>query len=224
VSSVAIKGWCPGALAPMRSGDGLVVRVRPRGGRIDARQATGIAELAARHGNGLIELTNRANLQIRGVSEAGHIGLIEELALLSLLDKDPQAEARRNILVTPFWNAGDEITSIADELARALALRPAGLPNKFGFAVDCGKERVLAGASADIPAAVRRAAQRAMPIRARLPPHLHPICLPRPAFTSPAVPRAVPVPLPHRSRWSQPAKALTLFAAARPGTGRSCAD
>lgn len=150
MSSVAIKGWCPGALAPMRSGDGLVVRVRPRGGRIDARQATGIAELAARHGNGLIELTNRANLQIRGVSEAGHIGLIEELALLSLLDKDPQAEARRNILVTPFWNAGDEITSIADELARALALRPAGLPNKFGFAVDCGKERVLAGASADI--------------------------------------------------------------------------
>ncbi len=25
-----IKGWCPGALRPMQSGDGLVVRIRPR--------------------------------------------------------------------------------------------------------------------------------------------------------------------------------------------------
>jgi precorrin-3B synthase len=150
VSGASIKGWCPGALQPMRSGDGLVVRVRPRGGRIDAGQARGLAELASRHGNGLIELTNRANLQIRGVSETSHRGLIEGLARLSLLDEDLQAEARRNVLVAPFWNAGDEIVAIAEELERALALRPAGLPNKFGFAVDCGRERVLAGASADI--------------------------------------------------------------------------
>ena len=27
-----IKGWCPGALRPMPSGDGLVVRVRPKAG------------------------------------------------------------------------------------------------------------------------------------------------------------------------------------------------
>ncbi|MGY4427317.1 sulfite reductase beta subunit-like hemoprotein [Bradyrhizobium sp. JR6.1] len=52
MSAVAIKGWCPGALRPMQSGDGLVVRIRPRGGRLDAAQAAGIAELAARYGNG----------------------------------------------------------------------------------------------------------------------------------------------------------------------------
>ena len=34
-----IKGWCPSALRPMQSGDGLVVRVRPRGGRLSAEQA-----------------------------------------------------------------------------------------------------------------------------------------------------------------------------------------
>ena len=34
MSAAAIKGWCPGALRPMQSGDGLVVRVRPFGGRV----------------------------------------------------------------------------------------------------------------------------------------------------------------------------------------------
>lgn len=150
MNGVAIKGWCPGALQPMRSGDGFVVRIRPRGGRIDATQAKGIAALAERHGNGLIDLTSRANLQIRGVSEASHSPLIEGLSQLGLVDAEPEAEARRNILVTPFWTAGDEIMSIAAELERSLAAGPLGLPNKFGFAVDCGRERVLAGASADV--------------------------------------------------------------------------
>lgn len=150
MSAVAIKGWCPGALQPMRSGDGLVVRIRPHGGRIDAKQATGIAELAQRHGNGLIDLTNRANLQIRGVSDASHLPLIEGLAQLGLLDPDPETEARRNVLITPFWTAGDEIAAIAAELEEALATGPVGLPAKFGFVIDCGRGRVLAGASADV--------------------------------------------------------------------------
>ncbi|MEQ1672674.1 MAG: precorrin-3B synthase, partial [Hyphomicrobium sp.] len=41
-----IKGWCPGALRPMMSGDGLVVRVRPRAGRLTMAQALGIAQAA----------------------------------------------------------------------------------------------------------------------------------------------------------------------------------
>ena len=150
MSAVAVKGWCPGVWQPMRSGDGLVVRIRPRAGRIDAGQAAGIADLAERYGNGLIDLTNRANLQIRGVSEDNHPSLIDGLAALRLLDSDPDTEARRNILVAPFWSAGDETISIAEELERALAKGPADLPAKFGFAVDCGKQRVLAGASADV--------------------------------------------------------------------------
>ena len=150
MSPVAIKGWCPGAWQPMRSGDGLVVRIRPSGGRIDAEQAAGIAALAQRYGNGLIDLTNRANLQIRGVGEDGHPPLIRGLAELGLLDADPEIEAQRNILVTPFWAADDETMSIAAELEDALTNGPIGLPAKFGFAVDCGSRRLLAGASADI--------------------------------------------------------------------------
>jgi len=150
MSAIAIKGWCPGALRPMLSGDGLVVRVRPYGGRLEAKQAAGIADLAGRYGNGLIDVTSRANLQIRGVSDHGHPHLLDGLARLGLLDQDPQTESRRNILVTPFWDARDDTCSIAAELEGALAAQALDLPTKFGFAVDDGKKRVLAGASADI--------------------------------------------------------------------------
>lgn len=150
MSAIAIKGWCPGALRPMLSGDGLVVRVRPYGGRFDARQAAGLADLAERYGNGLIDVTSRANLQIRGVSERRHAALLEGLAELKLLDPDPGTESRRNVLVTPFWGEGDDTCSLAVELERALGGSNLDLPTKFGFAIDDGKERALADASADI--------------------------------------------------------------------------
>jgi precorrin-3B synthase len=150
MSAVAIKGWCPGALRPMLSGDGLVVRIRPHGGRLDARQAAGVAALAARYGNGLIDVTSRANLQIRGVSDAGHLSLLDGLAQLGLLDEDPGTESRRNILVTPFWSIGDETLSLATELELALADSALDLPTKFGFVVDDGTERCLGDASADV--------------------------------------------------------------------------
>ncbi|WP_426439216.1 precorrin-3B synthase [Bradyrhizobium genosp. P] len=150
MSAVAIKAWCPGALRPMQSGDGLVVRVRPHGGRLDAKQAAGIADLAGQYGNGLIDLTSRANLQIRGVGDHGYPPLIDGLARLGLLDPDPETEARRNVLVTPFWSAGDDTSSLAAELELGLASTPLDLPTKFGFAIDDGSERTLAGASADV--------------------------------------------------------------------------
>ncbi|PAY05821.1 precorrin-3B synthase [Bradyrhizobium sp. UFLA03-84] len=164
MSAVAIKGWCPGALRPMQSGDGLVVRIRPRGGRLDAMQAARIAELAARYGNGLIDLTSRANLQIRGVSEEGYPALIDGLAGLGLLDADPDTEARRNVLVTPFWTTEDDTRSLAAELEQALAGASLDLPTKFGFAIDDGSERVLAGASADIR--IERACNGGLLVRA----------------------------------------------------------
>jgi precorrin-3B synthase len=150
MSTFEIKGWCPSALRPMLSGDGLVVRLRPRGGRLSSAQAAGIAELSARHGNGLIDLTSRANLQIRGVRDESHKPLIEGLDRLGLVDAELYAETQRNILVSPFWNESDDIQSLAAELEQALAKRPLGLPEKFGFAVDCSESRVLAQAPADI--------------------------------------------------------------------------
>ena len=45
-----IKGWCPGGVRPMPSGDGLLVRVRPWCGAFTLDQANGLAEIAATAG------------------------------------------------------------------------------------------------------------------------------------------------------------------------------
>jgi len=151
MSAPVVRGWCPGALRPMMSGDGLVVRLRAPLGRFSPRQAAGVAELSRRYGNGLLDLSARANLQIRGVAEADHAALIERLATLGLVDEDAETEARRNVVVQPFWQAGDETARISQALNDAL--RGTGAPQtpgKFGYAVDCGALPFLRIISADI--------------------------------------------------------------------------
>ena len=145
----AAKGWCPGAYRPMASGDGLIVRVRPRLARLTADQALGLCTASAQFGSGIIDLTSRANLQVRGVNSEDHQSLIDALWSLDLLDGDPAMEERRNILAAPLWQPGDGTDRIATALAARLADLPP-LPVKFGFAVDCGTARVLGAAPADI--------------------------------------------------------------------------
>jgi precorrin-3B synthase len=146
-----VYGWCPGALRPMQSGDGLVVRLRPPLGRLTAAQAGRVAALAAAHGSGQVDLSSRANLQLRGVRAETHRPLVEALQALDLVDLSAEAEARRNIVVTPFWSAEDDSAAIAQALSVRLAAATAlDLPGKFGFAVDCGPRPVLAGTAADI--------------------------------------------------------------------------
>ena len=147
----SVKGWCPGALTPMLCGDGLVVRIRPPAGRLSQTQAEGIASLADRYGNGMIDITSRANLQLRGVQTLDHADLINGLRLLGLIDPSPEVEARRNLVVTPFWTIGDSTQEIAATLSAALSQPDApALPSKFGFAVDTGEHPVLRSTSADI--------------------------------------------------------------------------
>lgn len=151
MSAPRVYGWCPGALRPMMSGDGLVVRVRTPMGRLTPDQAQGIARLADQFGNGIIDLSARANLQLRGVSQDGHAELIDGLRALGLIDRDIAAEARRNIMIEPFWKVGSDTHRVALALSQALAAPDApDLPGKFGFAVDCGDAPVLGTASCDI--------------------------------------------------------------------------
>lgn len=161
-----IKGWCPGALRPMQSGDGLIVRIRPPGGTLTPIQAEAIAQAAARHGNGIIDLSARANLQLRGVTEASHSPLINDLRAHGLIDPDIETESLRNLIVTPFRTP--ETDALAKELTATLARMPR-LPGKFGFALDSGRRPVLSGASADIR--VERAADGRLILR----PDGHPL-------------------------------------------------
>jgi precorrin-3B synthase len=146
-----IQGWCPGALRPMPSGDGWVIRVRPPNGRLAPNQAREIARLARAHGNGVIDLSSRANIHLRGVTERSYAPLIEGLDALGLIDENPEAEERRNIVLSPFWSSDDGSVELAAALAKSLTAPDAPrLPAKFGFAIDCGPRPVLINVSADI--------------------------------------------------------------------------
>ena len=143
-----VRGWCPGAHRPMLSGDGLVVRVRPFKAQVTGEQVIRLCDLADAFGNGLIDLTSRANLQIRGVAEADHPALLVALDQLGLIDSDPAVEGHRNILMPPDWEPGDLTDRLYDALLTCLPRLPA-LPEKMGFALDTSNTGQLQDGSAD---------------------------------------------------------------------------
>jgi precorrin-3B synthase len=177
-----IKGWCPGALRPMESGDGWLVRIRPPGGMLTPAQAAGIAAASKAYGNGILDLSSRANLQLRGVRPEAHPALIDTLSALGLIDADITTESARNLVITPFWRAEDDTQLLAARLTTALAKAPA-LPAKFGFAVDTGARPALTETPADIR--LERAAGGQLILR----PDGHP--LGQPVTTDTAVPAAL---------------------------------
>ncbi|MCE9664385.1 cobalamin biosynthesis protein CobG [Halomonas sp. M5N1S17] len=144
-----IKGWCPGAWRPMASGDGLLVRVRPPLGRLSRHQMLALCEAAETFGSGLIELTSRANLQLRGVSEASWPGLMDFLVEHGLVDPDPHSERRPQLLLAPDWQAGDATFEAVRLLEARLDELPA-LPAKWGLAIDAGAAPLLGEVSADL--------------------------------------------------------------------------
>lgn len=155
VAAIDVKGWCPGVLRPMQSGDGLLVRVRPWCGALRLDEAKGLADASERFGNGHIDLTRRANLQIRGLGDASAQGLQDAVGRLGLVDRDAEAEAGRNIMVSPLAGidpAEADIRPVAGALADLLASDTGlqRLPSKFGFLVDGGGPVSIAGERADI--------------------------------------------------------------------------
>ncbi|MCG8490774.1 MAG: hypothetical protein MI743_04095 [Sneathiellales bacterium] len=146
------KGWCPGALKPMLSGDGWIIRIRPQFGYLSAFQMAEIAALAEKYGNGLIDCSTRANLQIRGVREENCSSLVEELKSLDLIDPTIAVENSRNVVVSPFLQsseAGELFTRLKTLFLMEHPILTA-LPPKFGYALDCGERRFLAEDPADI--------------------------------------------------------------------------
>jgi precorrin-3B synthase len=140
----------------MESGDGLLVRVRPRAATLTLAAVKALATAAARVGNGHIDLTRRANLQMRGVGAGPLAGLLALLGELGLLDPSPDAEAIRNIVSSPL--AGADAGELLDVRPLALALERAlgadrslwRLPGKVSFVVDGGGALGLDAVRADI--------------------------------------------------------------------------
>jgi precorrin-3B synthase len=155
-ASAPVKGWCPGALRPMLSGDGLIVRIRPFCGAFDLGQARGLADLAGRLGNGHIDLTRRANLQLRGLLDAHLPELHAELGRLGLIDPDAETEATRNLMVAPLAGLDPaeslDVRAIARAIAEGLAADAylSALPPKFGLLIDGGGAVSIAAERADV--------------------------------------------------------------------------
>ena len=137
MSVFVVKGWCPDAWHPMAAGDGLLVRVRPWLARLTREEVVSLCEAALLYGSGVIDLTSRGNVQLRGVRESTMLPLLARLVELGLVVSDPACERRRNVLVAPDWEEGDDTARIARELVERLHELP-DLPGKVGFVIDAG--------------------------------------------------------------------------------------
>lgn len=147
------RGWCPSTLKPMETGDGWLVRLHPPGARLTPVQLRRVAALAAEHGNGLVEISARANLQLRGVTAESHPKLVERLLAEHLVDEHDGDGPQRLTLVSPLAGQGPtgllDATALAEEIERC-ARTINGLPAKLCIVVDDGGAQVLDSFASDI--------------------------------------------------------------------------
>jgi len=148
---------CPGVMRPHAAQDGLLVRVRLIGGRISPDGLTAIAR-AVQAGNGIVELTGRANVQVRGMAAEDLEPLAARFLEAALL-RTPTHDRARNVVADPLAGrragalaGASAIDAVLDGLDDGICSDPAlaQLPGRFLFCVDDGS-----GATAGVDADVR---------------------------------------------------------------------
>ncbi|MCJ2080464.1 precorrin-3B synthase [Methylobacterium sp. J-090] len=139
------RGWCPSLARPMQTGDGLLARVHPPLGRLTAAQARAVAAGARRFGNGHVDVTARANLQIRGVTPETQGPLARHLMAVGLGDVRADGGPQRLTLTAPLFDL-DTLAEAVEALGRAVP----GLPPKTLVAIEDGGRFGLGEADADI--------------------------------------------------------------------------
>jgi precorrin-3B synthase len=139
----------------METGDGWLLRIRVPGGVVTTRQIDTVAEVADRFGSGLIDVTSKANLQIRGVAVEHLDDAARSLVGVGLANSDARRDALRAIVGSPL--TGHDPTAlvdtgpVVDEIERRLVRDLAGsVPSKFNVVVDDGGSWPLDGIDADI--------------------------------------------------------------------------
>ena len=147
MSRVLARGACPGLSAPMETGDGLLARLLPNGPMpLDA--FIGLCEAAGVHGNGIIEVSARGSLQIRGLTPLSAPRFADAVAALAIdigesvpviadpLPDDPAALIDAN--------------GLAAQLRQAIAEAGLTLAPKVSVVVDGGGRLDLDALTADI--------------------------------------------------------------------------
>ena len=146
----ARRGACPGLSAPMPTGDGLLVRLHPIG-TIPLAAFAELCRAARRYGNGVIEITSRGSIQVRGLRNETAPQFAADIAALDIAADDGVP-----VLCNPLAgiDAGEifDSDSLAAELRRALAATALAkkLSAKASVVVDGGGAIGLAKLPADI--------------------------------------------------------------------------
>ncbi|MFC3323937.1 precorrin-3B synthase [Mesorhizobium cantuariense] len=151
------RGACPALSAPMQTGDGLLVRLNPVDGGLSPKSLIGLAQSALRHGNGIMEVTARGSLQIRGLTPQSAALLAAEVDVLGIA-------VRTGVPVETGPLAGIDPQEVADprQLAErvTVAIEEAGLAARLGpkvsVVVDGGGQLTLDAVTADVRLAAMR--------------------------------------------------------------------
>ncbi len=138
---------CPGVFATHAAADGHIARLRLSGGRILPDRLEALATAAERFGDGHLELTGRANVQVRGIAEADVPAFAGAMVAAGLAGSATH-DTVRNIVVSPFTGrlgGTGELWAVADRLSAALADadETTALSGRFWFGLDDGRGDVL---------------------------------------------------------------------------------
>jgi len=134
------ENFCPGVLHAVQAKDGLLIRIRVPGGLIEANQLRTIADLSRSYADETIEITSRANLQLRAIQNQDLSYIVESISSAGLLPS-PQHDRVRNIVTSPIAGLdGEELIDprpLIHELDRRLRADTAfvNLHPKFSFAI-----------------------------------------------------------------------------------------
>ena len=124
--------------------ESLMLRCRIAGGALSTHQFRGLAEIAADWGPGRVDLTTRANTQIREIMPRHCPDVLMKLADLGLTSQGAGADNIRNITATP--TTGFDPDELIDVMPYARAMHHYilknrdlyGLPRKFNISYDSG--------------------------------------------------------------------------------------
>ncbi len=135
---------CPGLWRIVGARDGGICRIKLPGGVLSAAQAEAVAEAAQRFAGGVIEATNRGNLQIRGVG-ADHQGLVEHLLAAGLGPREAGSDDVRNLMLSPLAGLDPaglfDARPLAEQILALLERTPRfhQLSAKFAVQLDAGE-------------------------------------------------------------------------------------
>ncbi|MET0613375.1 MAG: precorrin-3B synthase [Pseudomonas caspiana] len=139
---------CPGLLRIVPALDGGICRIKLAGGSISAAQAHAVANAAQTYAHGVIEATNRANLQIRGIGDQ-QVALIDTLLAAGLGPNNPDSDDVRNLMLSPVAGLDPhmllDVRPLAAQILAALENNPRfhDLSPKFALSLDGGEAMVM---------------------------------------------------------------------------------